>query len=111
LDHRRIAVISGPAITSTAEDRVAGYCMALAEAGILLDPRLIKRGEYRQATGKDFTHELLDDGLEPTAIFAANNVIAMGVIDAVENGGFGFHRTLPWSVLMICPMHPIFFPS
>jgi LacI family transcriptional regulator len=98
LDHRCIAVISGPAITSTAEDRVAGYCMALAEAGIPLDPRLIKRGEYRNATGKDFTHELLDDGLEPTAIFAANNLIAMGVIDAVEERGL----QIPQDLALVC---------
>jgi LacI family transcriptional regulator len=98
LSHRRIAAISGPAITSTAEDRVAGYCMALVEAGIPLDPRLIKRGEYRNATGKEFTHELLDDGLEPTAIFAANNLIAMGVVDAVEERGL----QIPQDLALVC---------
>jgi LacI family transcriptional regulator len=87
LGHTRIAVVSGPAITSTAEDRVAGYCMALAEAGIRLDPRLIKRGEFRSTTGEGLTHELLDEGLDPTAIFAANNLIAMGVLDALETRG------------------------
>ena len=87
LGHRRIAAVSGPAITSTAEDRIAGYCMALAEAGIPLDPELIKRGEFRSTTGEDLTLELLDNGLQPTAIFAANNLIAMGVIDALEKRG------------------------
>jgi hypothetical protein len=61
--------------------------MALAEAGIPLDPDLIKRGEFRSTTGEDLTLELLDDGLQPTAIFAANNLIAMGVIDALEKRG------------------------
>ena len=87
LGHRRIAVVSGPAITSTAEDRVAGYCMALAEAGIALEPRLIKRGEYRNVSGETLTHQLMDEGSQPTAIFAANNLIAMGVIDALEKRG------------------------
>lgn len=83
LGHRRIALISGPAMTSTAEDRVTGYCLALAEAGIPIDPRLIRRGEFRAASGAKLTHELLDEGLNPTAIFAGNNTIALGVIEAL----------------------------
>jgi len=83
LGHRRIALISGPALTSTAEDRVAGYCLALAEAGIPLDTRLIRRGEYRATSGAELTCQLLDEGLNPTAIFAGNNTIALGVIQAL----------------------------
>ncbi len=87
LGHRRIAIISGPSLTSTAEDRVAGYCLALAEAGIPLDPRLIRRGEYRAASGAEQTYQLLDEGLNPTAIFAGNNTIALGVIEALVKRG------------------------
>jgi LacI family transcriptional regulator len=87
LGHERIAVVSGPAITSTAEERVAGYCIALAEAGIPLDPHLIRRGEFRHVSGEQLTYRLLDDGPNPTAIFAANNAIAMGVVDALANRG------------------------
>lgn len=50
LGHERIAVLAGPANTSTAGDRVTGYCMALAEVGIPIDPCLIRRGEYRIAS-------------------------------------------------------------
>jgi LacI family transcriptional regulator len=84
LGHKHIAIISGPSTISTAEDRVAGYCIALTEAGIPINPRLIKRGEYRNASGEYLTQQLLDEGLNVTAIFAANNTIAMGVIDALE---------------------------
>ena len=87
LGHTRIAVVSGPATTSTAEDRIAGYCLALSEAGLPCDPRLIKRGEFRSNMGQELTHQLLDEGLSPTAIFATNNAIAMGVIDAVGARG------------------------
>jgi LacI family transcriptional regulator len=87
LGHKRIAMLSGPASASTAEDRVAGYCIALAEAGILIEPGLIKRGEYRMTSGEEMTHQLFDEGPNPTAIFAANNAIAMGVIDALEQRG------------------------
>lgn len=87
LGHRRISVISGPETTSTAEDRIAGYRMALAEAGIPIDPRLIRRGEYRTSTGEDLTLQLIDEDLNPSAIFATNNAIAMGAINALEKRG------------------------
>lgn len=84
LGHERIAVVSGPVNASTAKDRIAGYCLALTEAGIPVEPRLIRYGEFRVASGERLTYQLLDEGLAPTAIFAANNAIAMGVIDALE---------------------------
>jgi LacI family transcriptional regulator len=98
LGHKCIAMISGPAKTSTAEDRVAGYCMALAEAGIPLDTRLIRRGEYRTLSGEELTLRLLDEGLNPTAIFAANQFIALGVIDAVEKRGL----RIPQDIVLVC---------
>jgi LacI family transcriptional regulator len=98
LGHERIAMISGPANTSTAEDRVAGYCMALAEAGIPLDNRLIMRGEYRTLSGEKLTQRVLDEGLNPTAIFAANNTIALGVINAVEKRGL----RIPQDIALVC---------
>jgi len=110
LGHKRIAVITGPLNASTAEDRVAGYCMALTEAGIPIEPRLIKRGEFRTASGEDLTHQVLDEGLNPTAIFAANNAIAMGVIDALEKQDL----RIPQDVALVCfddfPNISRFFP-
>jgi LacI family transcriptional regulator len=110
LGHKRIAMISGPINTSTAEDRVAGYCLALTEAGISPDPRLIKRGEFRAVSGERLTYQLLDEGLEATAIFAANNAIAMGVIDALERRGL----RIPQDIALVCfddfPDASRFFP-
>ena len=87
LGHTRIAMLSGPATTSTAKDRIVGYCMALAEAGIPVDPALIKSGEYKHASGEELIDELLDEGLEPTAVFAANNALAMGVVSSLGKRG------------------------
>jgi LacI family transcriptional regulator len=98
LGHRRIAMVSGPINTSTAEDRVAGYCMALTEAGIPIDPELIRRGEYRIVSGEDLTYRLLDAGLDPTAIFAANNALAMGVIDALAQRKL----RIPQDIALVC---------
>jgi LacI family transcriptional regulator len=98
LGHTRIAVISGPAITSTAQDRVDGYRAALMEAGISPDPALIRQGEYRSSTGEQLMGQLLDEGLHPTAVFAANNAIAMGVIDAAIRRG----RRIPHDLALVC---------
>jgi len=98
LGHKRIAVLSGPSITSTAEDRIAGYCMALDEAGIPIDPDLIRRGEFRTASGENLTHRLLDEEPTTTAIFAANNAIALGVIDAIAKRGL----RIPQDVALVC---------
>ena len=98
LGHRRIPVISGRADTSTAEDRVAGYCRALAEVGIVPDPRLICRGEFRTSSGEQLACQVLDERPRPTAIFAANNAIAMGVIDAATKLGL----RIPQDLALVC---------
>jgi LacI family transcriptional regulator len=87
LGHRCIAIISGPMSTSTAIDRVNGYRKTLAEAGIEEDPRYIKFGEFRESSGEELTLKLLDETPRPTAIFAANNAIAIGVMKAVNQRG------------------------
>lgn len=98
LGHTRIAVISGPATTSTAQDRISGYCLALTEAGIPIDPSLIRRGEYRNTSGEQLTDQVLDEGLDPSAIFATNNAIASGVIDALEKRGL----RIPQDIALVC---------
>lgn len=98
LGHEQIAIVSGPATTSTAEDRVAGYCMALSEAGLPLDPSLIKRGEFRSVSGESLAQQLLDENPRLAAVFAANNVIAMGIIDALGERGL----RVPQDVALVC---------
>jgi LacI family transcriptional regulator len=98
LGHTRIAVITGPENTSTAHDRVTGYRLALAKAGIPIDPRLIRFGEFRSPSGEQLTYQLLDEGLHPTAIFAANNAIALGVITALEKRA----QKIPQDMALVC---------
>ena len=98
LGHRRIAMISGPRTTPTAEDRVTGYQISLVEAGLSIDSRLIKRGEFRASSGESLTHQVLEEGLNPTAIFASNNAIAMGVIKALSRRGL----SIPEDIALVC---------
>ena len=108
--HTRIAILTGPPNTSTSEDRVAGYRLALSEANLPIDERLIRRGEYRVASGEQMARQLFDEGLKPTAIFAANNAIAMGVMDALQRRGL----RVPQDIALVCfdelPEASRFFP-
>ena len=93
LGHRRIAVLTGRRDISTSVDRVLGCRRALAEAGLTLDDDLVRYGGFNfgklnQADGHRMAEAVLAaDGERPTAIFAANNFIAFGVIRALREAG------------------------
>jgi len=83
LGHRRIAMIAGPASLRCSLDRVAGYRAALEAAGIPIDPELIRPGDFRLRSGYIQTSALLALPDPPTAIFAGNDLQAMGVYKAL----------------------------
>ncbi len=110
LGHTRIAMITGAAETSTAADRVAGYQLALAEAGLPIDLNLIKYGEFRAEAGERLTEQVLAENPPPTAIFAANNAIATGVVDALEKRGLRTPQDIALVVFDDLPNTSHFFP-
>ena len=83
LGHERIAVITGPKKVSTAVDRVKGYRQALVDAG-LKENELVYYGSFTQQSGYDFTKQAMLQSPRPTAIFAANNFILLGVVKALR---------------------------
>jgi LacI family transcriptional regulator len=87
LGHRRIAIISGPENMRCSKDRVAGYRAALEDAGIPIDPALIRTGCFLQHTGYEQTCALLQLAEPPTAIFAGSDMQAMGVYSALRAHG------------------------
>jgi LacI family transcriptional regulator len=87
LGHRRIGMLSGPAAVSTAEERVAGYRRALVEAGLGADDRLIIYGAFTQEGGYHMAQQVLALTPSPTALFAANNFIAIGAFKALREAG------------------------
>jgi LacI family transcriptional regulator len=82
LGHRRIAVIRGPANTSTSRDRLAGLEEALTAGGAPLDPELVREGSFSHQSGYQHTRELLRLPDPPTAIVCGNDVVAFGALDA-----------------------------
>jgi LacI family transcriptional regulator len=84
LGHKRIAMITGPKDVSTSVDRVAGYQRALIESG-LRDNEQVYHGAFIQQSGYEFTMQAMTQSPRPTAIFGANNFIAIGIIKALRD--------------------------
>lgn len=85
--HRRIAHIGGPVGVSSAEGRLAGYRRALAEYDIPFDNNLVTHGFFTVVGGTGSAHHVLDRPDPPTAIFAATDLQAVGVLKAARERG------------------------
>jgi len=83
LGHRRIAIICGPATYISTKARLAGYRTALENAGLPIDPELIRPGTFRPPAGYEQTCALLQLPDPPTAIFACSDEQATGVYRAL----------------------------
>lgn len=85
LGHRRIACIGGPASTQVAQLRAAGYRRALDEAGI--EAQAVVDCAFTSPAGHAAAQVLLAGEQRPTAIFAGNDMIALGVLRAAAERG------------------------
>jgi len=85
--HRRIAHIHGQSWTDPSRDRLKGYRRALAEHDILFEPALVRPGNWAPPTGYQQTQALMDLDDPPTAIFVANDMMAVGCYDALKERG------------------------
>lgn len=87
LGHRRIALVNGPEIVRTAADRMQGYREALLAAGLQFDPALVRDAGFQERPARDACAELLALPEKPTAIFATNNLMTIGVVTALADRG------------------------
>jgi DNA-binding LacI/PurR family transcriptional regulator len=85
LGHRRIAFITGPETSLAAKDRLDGVRSALATVGAVMDESLIVEGDYAEKSGYVLGRELLQRADPPTAIIAANDRMALGVLAAASD--------------------------
>ena len=86
LGHRRIACLGGPAETLVAQERLAGYCRAMKEAGQTIQPAWLLNSEFTSAAGYTAAAHLLEKSA-PTAIFAGNDMIGIGILRAAAERG------------------------
>lgn len=87
LGHRRIGVIAGPREWLAADARLSGHKAALADAGILPDPALVRHDQPTTTHGYRAASELLDLDLRPTALVAFNDKAAVGALQAAAERG------------------------
>jgi len=88
--HRRIMHVSGGTEAAGARQRTDGYKRALAEAGLPFDEALLVHSHYTQIAGRDsFKNALTERRFEvfPTAIFCANDAIALGCMEVLAEYG------------------------
>ena len=84
LGHRRIGIITGPLNMLCARARYDGFTAAMAEAGIEVDPKLVRSGRFEVENGYELGDSLLSSENPPTAIIAGNDLQALGVYDAAR---------------------------
>jgi LacI family transcriptional regulator len=87
LGHKRIGYISGRAELESASRRLKGYTDALEKAGIPIEDDLIASGDYTTDTGVTGAKKLLSLSTPPSAIFASNDQMAMGVYQLAQEMG------------------------
>lgn len=94
LDHTRIAFVGGPEHSVPGRERLHGYREALEAAGIQPDPALTRRGDFTAETGAEAAESLFSAPDPPTAVFAGNDVIAMGVMRVARSKGLRIPQDL-----------------
>jgi LacI family transcriptional regulator len=84
LGHQCFTILAGPNRVSTSVDRVNGFCRAIDEARVSPCEPLVLWGDYSQESGYQLAKQALNMTPRSTAIFAANNFIAMGALRALK---------------------------
>jgi LacI family transcriptional regulator len=87
LGHERIGFISGPADNVSSQKRQQAFVEALAHHGLELEKRFIAEGAFTYESGVKAAGKLLESRPRPTAIFAANDEMAFGVMNVADSLG------------------------
>ena len=119
LGHERIGIIAGPLNSTTGKERLEGYLKALREHSIPEDKDLIKIGDFKKQSGYLLTLELLSLSFPPTVIFACNNLMGLGAMEATrerkirmpEEIGLAIFDDLPWFNYVNPPLTVVAQPS
>lgn len=119
LGHTRIGLINGPASIATSRERLQGYRQALDRHDVPFDESLVRQGPPRRETGYDLAQSLLCADDPPSALFAANNQLALGALEYVRDAGLRIPDDVavvsfddaPWAKLLDPPLTTVRQPS
>jgi len=93
--HRSIGFVTGPAVASAANERLDAYHAVLKEHGITrVDDSLVVLGEYTEVSGREAAQLLLRRTHPPTAIYCANDLMALGVMATAHELGLSIPADL-----------------
>ncbi|AYV23174.1 substrate-binding domain-containing protein [Vibrio mediterranei] len=87
LGHKKIMHLTGPSGNIDSENRIAGYLRSLKNAGLVAEPGMVIDGHFESRNAFQNLTTALKGGAKPTAIFAANDHSAFGVIQALHQYG------------------------
>ncbi|HRY29129.1 MAG TPA: substrate-binding domain-containing protein, partial [Elusimicrobiota bacterium] len=87
LGHTHIAFLSGPADAVDGQERLSGYQKALAKNGLTVHKEYVVAADFEQAKAYKAMKDLLALKKPPTAVFAANDYMALGAISAIHDAG------------------------
>lgn len=87
LGHSKIAHLSGPALSTAGQGRLEGYKKALREFDLEIRERDIVEGDLQMESGRAFARKWMNQSDRPTAVFVANDIMALGLIDEFERNG------------------------
>ena len=85
LGHTKIALVTGPMEEDCSQDRTEGYQRALQEAGIAFDETMVIEGDWSASSGQSALLSFVEQGRVPSAVFAQNDRMAMGVLRAARD--------------------------
>jgi LacI family transcriptional regulator/LacI family repressor for deo operon, udp, cdd, tsx, nupC, and nupG len=119
LGHKRIGIINGPIVFSTARDRQTGYEDALRDSGISLDESLVVHCAFKQSEGYSAMQQFLKLSDPPTAVFAGSNLLTLGALQAIHERHLaipediaivGFDE-MPWAMSLRPPLTTVAQPA
>lgn len=87
LGHERLAVISGPLETVPGRERLDSFVQGAEKRGVPVAEECVRVGDFRRQSGLESMRELLSMEEPPTAVFAANNLMALGALQALSRAG------------------------
>lgn len=115
LGHQRIAFVAGLRNISTTEERIRGYRNSLAKSGIPYDESLVIEGESRSVPTEkrtiDIVQKMASREDRPTAIIAANNLMVLGVMKALDSLGIKVPDEMAVAAFDDCEWAALFHPG